>query len=438
MSCKKVTRKDFVSLGISAFGTLLLYGCSTSSSNASTNQTSDSYDMSDSSISKKQDQADLVEDNSVNFSMLAVRNYSDDVAWVSRTANAWNDRSGWNYLVDLDGKVLISPENAKTSFFVPSDFCNDVACVNLESANKDSNVKNYGLINKRGEIIWSLEDDGLSYAVAKYGESAVTGISADVGFSNDSGYRGYLAVEIDIDTYSSTGSLHGVLDSKGEWVIEPGPLDSASKFDDKWFYCQYVMCNTENLIIYRTGEVLDYSSSGYSTDNRSAYARDFGGRQAKVIDLWEEYTTAHDGLRYDTEDDYGEGIAAFRDASRNVVMDVNDLYPNINTTYSDLVFNDGYCLIVLENTGGGKYITVINTEGAQITEPFKYAEHGALLEGAFFYNGNDNEPGYFMTAQGEKLGQVEAMKGMDFHDGRAWVLVDDEWHCIDSRGEIVF
>lgn len=434
-----MTRRDFLSFGAVTSGVLLMAGCSAPSGIANGTAPSSSSVASSTSSATSQESTGSAENKKVDFKMLAVRSFSDDVAWVSQTKEDSISLGGgphWSYLVDTNGNLLVSPGTVEQSFNNPSNFCNGVACVGLDSSKKDMKIENYGLMDKKGKIVWSLEDDGLSYAVDKYGKDAVTGISANTSFYNNIEYPGYLEVSIKVDTYSSTGTLSGLLNSKGQWVIEPGPLESAG---DAYFWNneKYEMCNGSHLLIFRTGEMLD---SDPSSERPSGYTK-YAGRTYETINNWEEYTVAHDGVRFDEESSYS-GNWAFRDASRNTVLDVLALYPDADTTYSSygaLEFNDGYSLLVLENSGGGQYITAIDRDGNRMFEPIKYAEFGPLLQGAFFYNKKNNDgTGYFLTYKGERLGQVVGKDAKPFSCGRAWVKVDDEWRCIDSNGEIAF
>lgn len=200
------------------------------------------------------------------------------------------------------------------------------------------------------------------------------------------------------------------------------------------------MCNGNNLINYRTGEVLDVTDKGKAVN---PYYFKFGGKEAGDIDLWEEYTAAHDGVRYKGRMLGEGGASGFLDANENKVLDIRSLFPRAstldsNTVVGNIEFNDGYCLLTLSNSGGGKYLTAIDLNGNQLFEPIKYKEHGALLEGAFFYKGNEDGTGYYLTANGEMLGDISADEGMNFHNGRAWILNDGVYSCIDTNGRIVF
>lgn len=365
-----------------------------------------------------------------------VGNYNEGVAWVTLDG-------GKLVLIDLDGKLLFEPDEYYGS---ATPYCEGVSLV------WDSVADAARLLDKRGEVVWSTERDGLAKAEELYGPDAVNGVNVQMPLEyyageswSDEVWRGYTIVEFDIDSFEYTGVLAGLLGPDGTWVIEPPTLEEASAhaddrhadlgthgYGDNGSYERYsVSLDRQGLLIYRTGEVLPYT--GY--DKNGFKGLSYGGMWRDEIDFTEEMI-AHQNRRY-------VGAGRFEDADGNVVLELGDDFPLYTGGFldgpvqEDSFVDSEYCLIYLENSGGGKYFTVIDGQGRQMFDPMRAGKEGLLRGGAFFHRAEGEETGCYYTVEGNPLGEVRGETGTPFYEGRAWLKVDDNWRCIDEKGDVV-
>lgn len=364
------------------------------------------------------------------------RNFNDGVAWVLH-------ENGSRTLIELDGTILYEPDEYYES---ASRYCEGVSLVWTKGTDTAR------LIDKTGQVVWSVEEDGLAKAEELYGADAVNGVDIQSPFQYKAGkswsdelWQGYTIVEFDIDSFEYTGILAGLLGPDGTWVIEPPTIEDAAAhagkrdedlgthgYGDSGEYGRYtVSLDRQGLLIYRTGEVLPYT--GY--DHGGFNGLSFGGMWRDDIDSAEEWE-AHQNCKY-----MGDG--RFEDKDGNVVLELGDDYPLYSgglldgPIQEDSFVDSKYCLVYLENEGGGKYFTVIDMQGNRMFDPMRAGEEGLLRGGAFFHRGEDEETGCYYTVEGDRLGDVRGETGAPFYEGRAWIKVDDNWRCIDEGGNIV-
>lgn len=364
-------------------------------------------------------------------------NFRDGVAWVLR-------EGGSRTLIDLDGTILYEPDEYYREV---SPYCEGVSLV------WEDRPDTARLIDKTGRVVWSVEEDGHAKAEELYGADAVNGVEVQNPFQyhaqeswRDELWHGYTIVEFDIDSFEYTGVLAGLLGPDGTWAIEPPTIEDAAAhsgdrdedlgthgYGDSGEYGRYsVSLNRQGLLIYRTGEVLPYT--GY--DHGGFNGRSYGGMWRDDIDSAEEWA-AHRNCKY-------VGAGRFEDKDGNVVMELGDEFPlYIGGFFDGPVqedsFVDGeYCLVYLENEGGGKYFTVIDMQGNRMFDPMRAGKEGLLRGGLFFHMGEDEETDCYYTVEGDPLGDVREKDGTPFYEGRAWINVEDNWRCIDESGNIVF
>lgn len=365
-----------------------------------------------------------------------VGNFNDGVAWVKLDDGKWA-------LIDLNGEVL----------FMADEYYHSVSPyregVSLVWANGTDTAR---LLDKTGEVIWSVEEDGFAKAEELYGADAVNGVDIQMPLQyyareswSDEVWRGYTIVKFDIDSFEYTGVLAGLLGPDGTWKIEPPTLEEASAhaddydedlgthgYGDSGSYERYsVSVKRQGLLVYRTGEVLPYT--GY--DQNGFEGLSYGGRWRDEIDFAEEML-AHQNRRY-------AGVGRFEDAAGNVLLELGDDFPLYvegffgSPVQEDSFVDSEYCIVYLENSGGGKYFTVIDGQGNRMFDPMRAGDEGLLRGGAFFHRAEGEETGCYYTVEGNPLGEMRGETGTPFYEGRAWIKTEGYWRCIDEKGDVV-
>lgn len=358
--------------------------------------------------------------------------FSEGVAWVGTHDNK-------RVLIDENGAIV----QELIDYSQASVFRNGVALAY-------EGDKPAALIDHDGNVVWS-RADAEAYADSRYGEDAVVDVSlmdpmlycysASESFNR---WHGYVVVAVNVDSFSYTGMLTGIVGPDGNWVIEPPAADDAAKVADDYDYdlgydassgypySEYGVClSHQAMVIYRTGDVLPYEGS--DIDHPLSGLR-YGGSFFNDLIAAEE-ASAHRNLVHDAA-----GI--FKDGHGNVILDLHERYSVATSELGDPVGEDpfgasDYALLFLENAGGGRYVTVVDQLGNQMFEPMRAGVEGALREGAFFHRPDDEDSGYYLTVEGKRLGDVEGTEATPFSEGRAWILADDVWHCIDAEGAVV-
>lgn len=364
------------------------------------------------------------------LSVSYVNDFSDGVAWV---ATGTNSNSG-KVLVSADGEILIDQWGKNGMAAEPSKVSqfSSGACVAEWGSNlSDASARRSALMDKYGKEIWSSDNEGAKKAEEVYGSGVVESVCINSDFGT-SGYHGYAAVEFNIDTLNYTGTLSGVIDSAGKWVVEPTPIASNDKGDETWSYHEYVMCSKLHAIVYRTGTVMEQTGKH---DVVNPYSLKFDGKELERVNEWEEFAAAHSGMKYKKRMVGESGSSGYLDANENLVFKPD--FGKLSADCHDFS-SDGYAVVDLQNSGKGKYVTCIDTNGNQLFEPIKVSSHGDLTSVAFFYVPEDGTNGYYLTPQGEKLGSAEGKEGTEFYCNRAWLKIDGSWHCISEAGEMVF
>ena len=365
-----------------------------------------------------------------------VGNFNDGVAWI--TLNG-----GKRALIDLRGTVLFESDEYYHSV---SPYCEGVSLVWVKGTDTAR------LLDKKGEVIWSVENDGLAKAEELYGADAVNSVDVQMPLQyyareswSDEVWHGYTVVEFDVDSFEYTGVLAGLLGPDGTWKIEPPTLEEASVhadnrhedlgthgYGDSGSYERYsVSLNHRGILIYRTGEVLPYT--GY--DQNGFEGISYGGRWRDEIDFAEEMI-AHQNRRY-------VGAGRFEDAAGNTILELGDNFPLYSGGFfdgpiqEDSFVDSEYCIVYLENSGGGKYFTVIDGQGNCMFDPMRSGYEGLLRGGVFFHRAEGEETGRYYTIEGNPLGEMRGETGTPFYEGRAWIRAEGYWRCIDEKGDVV-
>lgn len=341
--------------------------------------------------------------------------FSDSAAWVIVKEGTSE------YLIDTEGNIILDPEDLdyKLGYYNTTNFYDGTALAYIaypDAKDTTNTVNKYAnsIIDKQGNIIWSVEKEGWEEAEKYFTDTEVTGVSGITAL--EYGYYGYMAVEYKVDSYDYTGSYVGILDSDGKWVVEPNKPCEDIGFDGPFKNSEKYCVTSAFAVDYETGEVIMLEEGADP------------GTVADAIET-EKFFADHNGLIFDLGPNDQDG---FYDQSGNFVI---DLYAMGARSEEDPVFVDGYAIIELENEQESRYLTVIDTAGNQMFDPIKNTGHGALSEGKFFWE----EGGCYLDVNGNQVGDVTGIQGMTFNDGRAWICTEDqEWVCIDDQGNIVF
>lgn len=359
-----------------------------------------------------------------------VNDFSDGVAWVSVKVGSDRVRT----LVSDSGEILSDQWDVEWVESKPKEvtcYSNGACVAKWEKTSNGKKSERTALIDKSGKEIWASDKEGVAKAEEVYGKGVVDEVRINSSFGNYD-YGGYAAVEFDIDTLDYTGTLSGVIDSAGKWVVEPTPIASNDKGNETWSYHEYVMCSKLHAIVYRTGAVMEQTGKH---DIVSPYSLKFDGKDLEKVNEWEEFTVAHSGMKYKQRMIGELGHSGYLDANENLVFKPD--FGKLSADYHDFS-SDGYAVVDLQNSGKGKCVTCIDTSGNQLFEPMKLSSHGDLTSVAFFYVAEEKGSGYYLTPQGEQLGTLQGSEGTEFCGNRAWLKIDDAWHCINETGEMVF
>lgn len=367
--------------------------------------------------------------------ILEVSDFHDNVSWVGV--------SDTSLLVDNKGSVLYDIND--TPYCKASHYCNGgaAAYVNTGAYNYLNPTTAVAILDKSGNEVWTVEGDGIEKGELVYGVDALESVKVvDV---SDANWNGYLLVRFEVDTFDYTGVLHGVVDATGKWVVEPPTIEEALRGvedgidpgnhsnNDTAGYDDYFICvNRQFILLYRTGEVLPCTGLWKGPGSGLYY----GDKNVNDIDC-EEAAYAHHDRKYD-------GYGKFLDSAGSIALDISNLplTKDFGGDYGDVGYEEGfafseYCLVRLENSTGGVYLTVIDRNGNQMFEPVKNATTGVLGEKAFFYKPDDKGDGWFLKVDGTRLGEITGSEATRFSEEKAWIKTDDGWHCINSEGSIL-
>lgn len=358
--------------------------------------------------------------------------YKDGVAWVT-TEDA-------RLLIDDSGMILLNMEDLPYS---------------LISSYHQGAALGYGtkwtydylgadpvraIVDRKGETVWSAEEDGQTKAEEVYGADNVLGVSVLPCLEEQ--WNGFLVVAFDVDTFDFTGTTYGVVDAKGTWVVEPPMIEEAAQRgeSERVYYAGNLLRIGEYaVVLYRTGEVLECTRI-----DEMWGGVEYGGIDINELEEREKYLACRD-MMY-------SGSGVFKNSKGEIVLDLGE-FPladgGLTGRDGDIAENafaeSDYCLVTLENSQGGRYITVVDASGKQMFDPIREGDHGPLSGNAFFYDpGTSKEEklsedaGFFVDVNGNPVGELKGSESKPFSEGRAWILSQGEWRCIDERGAIVF
>ena len=278
--------------------------------------------------------------------------FSEGVAWITvadQPGIAANNR--YIMLINASGEVLYFMK-LETRDYEYTNFHNGVSLLSID--------EDIFLVNTEGEVIWSIQDDGIKSFEEIYGAGCVESIGIiywehgggmyyyvrDIPAGN---FCGYFTLEVRVNTFEKTGTFYAVINPTGTMLCEPTE-ESIELCNENAYYEYYD--HYEGSRIYAnlfTGET--------TTDQNIAYQ-------------WtKEYTRSYcNGLLYDKE------LHGYADSSGNVIIDCS----NYDFWSGTPQFCNGYCVLPIKNPDGAPYLTAIDMDGNQLFSPIKLPEayHG--------------------------------------------------------------
>ncbi len=372
--------------------------------------------------------------------------FHDGVAWCMDSDYS---ESPQMYLINKDGNILFGHNDLVVQkgaelgvgFCQFSSYSDGVSMAHLDFEETQDNTRNAyanALIDKEGKIIWSTAIDGWEAAekyLQEYDIQRIEGLSGvyeDVRSTDndsfatgasDNVYSGYMTIGFWIDSYEFTGVTIGVVDSKGNWVVEPGETKGNSMYE-------LSAMQQENNGIYATEQfIVDYNNGEvtFFSDKEKAY------NAAKQMESDAEYER-HNGMLYTNANSEGKG---YYNKTGEKVIDLSQYY-EIENAHE---FEDGYAFLEVKNEGGGRYMTIIDEKGNEMFPPVpNECLRGSELSEGFIFIGSPAE-GYFIDVHGNKLETTDeyGLLGTGFSEGLAWLRNEDgNYVCINTDGKIVF
>lgn len=349
---------------------------------------------------------DYPELNNVTRDMIIInaRSFSEGVAWITVTDQFGifgNNR--YIMLINTSGEVLYFTK-LETSDYEYTNFHNGVSLLSID--------EDIFLVNTEGEVIWSMQDDGVRSFEEIYGAGCVEsmgiiywvhggGMYAYVRDLPAGNFCGYLTLEVQINTFEKTGTVYTVINPDGVMLCEPTEESIELCNEDAYYSCYD---NYEHSRIYAnlfTGET--------TTDQDIAFQ-------------WtQEYRRSYcNGLLYDKD------LHGYTDSTGNVMIDCS----NYDFWSAAPQFCNGYCVLPIKNPDGAPYLTVIDMDGNQLFSPIKYPE--AYSGGYSYPYGYVSENCFVLADEGDSLYYQEAKTG------NFGIYITLEGEVIDSGYERVY
>lgn len=358
------------------------------------------------------DTSDLQSSFEVNGLKKIIESYGfkNDVAWVKTEEK---DQQYWA-LVDKKGTILFKLNNDETP---TTNFAENIAIVNRNK-----------LVDKEGNEIWSIENNGWKDAETFFGKDACIEIEILGDFDlnpNATGidstiFYGYTFVNFKIETFEVSGSTTGILNKDGEWYIKPD-ISNGHTFsgDGK---CGVYDAESNYVFNLFLNKFVDNSFN--NTENAS-----------EKIANWEKDYKAkiYQNLFFNGDRHYSYGTADncfFEDKNGKRVIDLDDSY-EFGSTYNPYFVGD-YCLLDFQNG----YYSVIDKKGNFMFEPKKQADHGNISCDLFWVK--SDEMYEFINVKGEKAFDVNFNNVNDFSNDMALVSLNENLHFINTDGKIIF
>lgn len=318
-----------------------------------------------------------------DMAIINARSFSEGVAWITvQDSHPGVGIYRYIMLINTSGEVLYFTK-LETNDYEYTNFHNGVSLLSID--------EDIFLVNTEGEMIWSIQDDGVKSFEEIYGVGCVESVGIiywqhgggmyyyvrDLPAGN---FCGYFTLEVRINTFEKTGTFYTVINPTGTMLCEPTEESIE-------------LCNEDAYYEY------------YDHYKRSRiYTNLFTGETTTDQDIASQWTDEHmrnhrNGLLYD------EDLHGYADSSGNIVIDCS----NYDFWSAAPQFCNGYCVLPIKNSDGAPYLTVIDIDGNQLFSPIKRPE---VYSGGYWYPyGYVSENCFVLTDEGEPLYYQEAKTG---------------------------
>ena len=344
--------------------------------------------------------------------------FSEGVAWITvadQPGTAANNR--YIMLINASGEVLYFMKS-ETRDYEYTNFHNGVSLLSID--------EDIFLVNTEGEVIWSIQDDGIKYFEEIYGSDSVESLYLSYGTGNSytsrEEFNGYFILKAKINTFEQTGDFITIIKPDVTPLFEPSRNVSANLNDGT---CSISYEDRHLLINIYTGETIEISK--YDSNE-------------KIYKLWskENRKILIDTLWYDSN------LKGFTNDGENIAIDCSQ-YDFVRYPTS---FLNGYCVLAIRNPDGAPYRTVIDENGNQISSPIKYPDayrnlswdsygRGYVSENCFVLT-DESSPLYYQAARTGNFGIYITLEGevidsgydsvCPFSDGYSLVYKDNGYY----------
>lgn len=344
--------------------------------------------------------------------------FSEGVAWITvaeQPGIATNNR--YIMLINTSGEVLYFTK-LETKDYEYTNFHNGVSLLSID--------ENIFLVNTEGEVIWSMQDDGIKYFEEIYGSDSVESLYLSYGTGNSytsrEEFNGYFEIRAKINTFEETGNFITIMNPDATPLFEPSRNVNANLNDGT---CSISYENSHLLINIFTGETIEISKHDSAVE---------------IYKMWskENRKTLMDAFWYDSN------LKGFTNDGENITIDCSQY----NFVRYPTSFLNGYCVLAIRNPDGAPYLTVIDENGNQIFSPIKYPDayrnlswdsygRGYVSENCFVLTDESN-PLYYQAARTGNFGIYITLEGevidsgydsvCPFSDGYSLVYKDNGYY----------
>lgn len=344
--------------------------------------------------------------------------FSEGVAWITvadQPGIAANNR--YIMLINASGEVLYFMK-LETRDYEYTNFHNGVSLLSID--------ENIFLVNTEGEVIWSMQDDGIKYFEEIYGSDSVESLYLSYGTGNSytsrEEFNGYFEIRAKINTFEETGNFITIMNPDATPLFEPSRNVNANLNDGT---CSISYENSHLLINIFTGETIEISKHDSAVE---------------IYKMWskENRKTLMDAFWYDSN------LKGFTNDGENITIDCSQY----NFVRYPTSFLNGYCVLAIRNPDGAPYLTVIDENGNQIFSPIKYPDayrnlswdsygRGYVSENCFVLTDESN-PLYYQAARTGNFGIYITLEGevidsgydsvCPFSDGYSLVYKDNGYY----------
>ena len=356
-----------------------------------------------------------VSSDKTTLNIINGRDFSDGVAWIKQ-------EYGWS-CVDKEGKIIFNLNSGSTP---TTDFINGIAIIDKDK-----------IINKSGEVVSSVSDGKYDRIIEECGN-----------------FNGYVFVCLFIDTFELTEYRIGIIDSSGNWYMEPimkKPQYSDPRYvSDDMYYWEQGKSESRYYFNVKLKELVEFSPVYAGDSYENGYILNNTYQKVTVINKRGEYSEIYPILN---NGKYTEFIGKYQDD----VFFGTDLYVtecNFYNIYGDKAidlskynikhnifdpypyFSEGYCFLEIMNNQNSEYFTIIDKTGQQMFEPRKSVQHGEISCGLIWIKSGT---GYsYIDVFGNEKFYLECSKANDFHESIAKIENSGSAYYIDINGNKIF